>query len=898
MRQSFFLISTLAFIASFFISIAVFSANNDIIINEIGAFPTSTHEWIEVWNKGTEPVDLAGWKFWENNTNHGLTATTTGSIVAPGEYAAISQNSAVFLLDHLGFGGSIFDSSWGSLSETGEEIGLKDAQENFVEQFAYQPASERSLERKNPLLSDYSSNNWQEHLSGDTLGFQNSNYAIVAEATSTAASTTPASATTTPSSPAESPTSASTTAAASSSPPPTPSTSSLWAQIKINEFLPDPENGEEWIELYNPATTSLDLIGGLLCDSRETACAIAAVSGTIAAQGWTVFFLNGSHLNNGGDSVILKNPDGAITDRVSYGTDTLNAPKKGQAAARKNDGADTDADTDWAITTSPSPGSSNVIVPPSPPPPPPAPANNSGGGSSGGGGSVPPPYSAPPALYVPAPQKTAAGSTTSTAKTPNKGPAGDQVKIIWKTSAPRAAAPQETVSFSAAGSADPRGGAIFMSWDLGDGTIIDGQAVSHAYSASGTYRIVVFATSTQGTTGQQAFSISVAPGLSTRRGEVLISEIFPNPPGTDQGEFIELYNSASTSTSLAGWKLETSGGKNFIIPEKTSIKPGGFLVFYRAATRLVLDNTKEIVTLKTPDDVTVDQAAYGKSEPNQSLSLANGARGWTREITPGFIGEAEERKEQVLGEKITAGKISSASSSATRREVGQTSVRLAIAAARALKKGSAVIIQGVVTVPPGAFSEHYFYVADDSGGMQIYSSQKNLPPVAVGDKVRVAGQLSQANSAPRLKIASAGAIDILAAGQTAEAENLTLENIDEDAAGKLVTAAGEITDIKGNQLYLDDGETEGVVYLKTAAHIDRRRLKAGDSLRVTGIAERTKNGWQIWPRGNGDIRLSAKSPVNQPPNPNNGQAAKYAAVTALGLLLLAAAFFLKKIYFR
>lgn len=865
MKQTFLLSSILAFSASFFISTAAWGANSDIIINEIGASPTSTHEWIEIWNKGTEPVDLTGWKFWENTTNHGLTATTTDSILAPGEYGAICQNSTAFLLDHSAFGGSIFNSSWSSLSENGEEIGLKDEIGNFIEQFTYQPASTHSLERKNPTLPDYSANNWQEHLTGDTLGFQNSNYSITTETTTT----------TTPTIPTDIATTTSNTLLMSSV-----STSSLWKQIKINEFLPNPEDGDEWIELYNPTTSSLDLADGLLCDNRDTSCTIATTSGTIAAQSWTTFFLNGSHLNNNDDSIILKNPDEIIIDQVNYGTDALPAPEKGQAVARKNDGADSDADTDWAITTSLTPGSSNVVVEPVIP----TPVNNSGGGSSGGGGGS----ASPTASLAPVPtnQKTA----TSTNKTTTKSATSDQTKIVWKISAPRAAAPQEIAELSAAGSVDPRGGAIFMSWNLGDGTIVDGQTITHTFSASGTYHITIYATSTQGTTGQQFFSVLVAPGLSTHHGEVLISEVFPNPPGVDQGEFVELFNSASTGVALAGWKLETNSGKGFTIPEKTVVKPGGCLVFYRAATHLILDNSKEVITLKTPDDVVADQVSYSKSEPNQSLSLINGARGWTQEITPGFIGVTAG---QVLGEKITINK-SPPTPPVKLPRPQSTPSHLTLALARTLNKGSTITIQGVVTVPPGTFSEHYFYVTDDSGGMQIYSSKKDLPPLALGDKISVVGRLSQANGLPRVNIASARAIDILATKQILEQENMALGDIDESTAGKLVTVTGEITDVKGNQLYLDDGETEGVVYLKTATHIDRSRLKAGTNLQIAGIVEQTKNGWQIWPRSNEDIKPTASSAPIQSSNKNNYQTFKYMVVTGGGASLLALAFFLQR----
>ncbi|MBI5729179.1 MAG: lamin tail domain-containing protein [Candidatus Magasanikbacteria bacterium] len=878
MKQTFLLTSILALSASFFISDVTFGANSDIIINEIGGFPMST-KWIEIWNKGSEPVDLIkvkgrGWKLWDPTVvnGHNLTVSTTDSIVAAGEYAVIVQDATQFLMNYPNFTGSIFDSSFDLKKKDGGVVGLKDDDGNFTETTTYPGGLTYSWERKDPFLTDYTSANWQEHASGDTLGFQNSNYGITAETAPTTTGTPPADTTT-----------------ASHSLPTIPSTSSLWAQIKINEFLPNPDGGDEWIELYNSATTSLDLIDGLLCDNRETSCTIATTSGTIAAEGWATFFLNGSHLNNSGDSVILKNPDGLMVDQVTYGTDALKTPGKNQTIARKNDGVDTDSEADWAITTSLTPGTGNTIVaPPAPAPP----TNNGGGGGSSSGGSAGTTPATPSALSIPTSQK----NTTSTAKIPAKGlPAsrqgagGDQVKIIWKISAPRTAAPQEIAELNAAGSADPRGGAIFTSWNLGDGTTIDGQSVQHSFAASGTYRVVVSATSTQGTTGQQTFLITVAAGLSTRHGEVLISEIFPNPPGADQGEFIELFNSASASISLAGWKLETNNGKGFTIPEKTSINPGGYLVFYRAATRLVLDNTKESVTLKTPDDVVADRVTYNQSEPNQSLSLRNDEHGWTTEITPGFLGVSAG---QVLGEKITVSKVTPALPTVARPT--RTPVHLALAEARSLKKGSAVSVQGVVTVPPGAFSEHYFYIADDSGGLQIYSSKKDLPPVAAGDKINIAGQLSQANGIPRLKIASVRAVDILATKQTLEPEKLTLEAIDDGVAGKLVAVNGEITDIKGNQLYLDDGETEGVVYLKTAAHIDKSRLKSGDNLQVIGIVEQTKNGWQIWPRANNDIQLITNSASSQTSNPNNGPTTKYVITTVGGLSLLAAAFILQK----
>ena len=48
------------------------AANTDVVINEIVAYETRDHEWIDIFNKGSDPVDITGWKFFENSTNHGL----------------------------------------------------------------------------------------------------------------------------------------------------------------------------------------------------------------------------------------------------------------------------------------------------------------------------------------------------------------------------------------------------------------------------------------------------------------------------------------------------------------------------------------------------------------------------------------------------------------------------------------------------------------------------------------------------------------------------------------------------------------------------------------------------------------------------------------------------------
>lgn len=102
-------------------------ASADIIINEIMYdYPgsDSNHEWIEVYNNGTEAVNLSGWKFRESGTDHSLTLNNGSYILNISEYAVIADDAATFLTDYLNFNSTLLDSSF-DLSNSGEELLLK-----------------------------------------------------------------------------------------------------------------------------------------------------------------------------------------------------------------------------------------------------------------------------------------------------------------------------------------------------------------------------------------------------------------------------------------------------------------------------------------------------------------------------------------------------------------------------------------------------------------------------------------------------------------------------------------------------------------------------------------------------------------------------------------------------
>jgi hypothetical protein len=102
-------------------------------------------------------------------------------------------------------------------------------------------------------------------------------------------------------------------------------------KVLINEIMPNPgdvdwdgngsvdEYGDEWIELYNTESETVDITGWTLEDSNEQ-YTIDSGTVTMGAHSFKVFFGSetGIRLPNTGDTVILRDPNGIIVDQFTY----------------------------------------------------------------------------------------------------------------------------------------------------------------------------------------------------------------------------------------------------------------------------------------------------------------------------------------------------------------------------------------------------------------------------------------------------------------------------------------------------------------------------------------------------------------------------------------------------
>jgi len=105
------------------------SVNRSIVINELMVDPPSNSrnaEFIELYNRGSQPVDLTGWDFSE-----GINFSFPNRSLAPGAYLVVAADASRFE------GQDVVGDFDGSLSNRGELVRLEDANGNLVDQVDY-----------------------------------------------------------------------------------------------------------------------------------------------------------------------------------------------------------------------------------------------------------------------------------------------------------------------------------------------------------------------------------------------------------------------------------------------------------------------------------------------------------------------------------------------------------------------------------------------------------------------------------------------------------------------------------------------------------------------------------------------------------------------------------------
>lgn len=140
--------------------------STDIVINEIMYHPPtdlSADEFIEIYNKGPAPVNLGGWRF-SRGVTYDFTSTQT---IGAGEYRVIAKDRDNLIARYSLDPAIVWGNYVGQLSNAGERVRLRDANNNVADEVIYHDSGQwheeadgygSSLELVDPNADN---SNWQ-----------------------------------------------------------------------------------------------------------------------------------------------------------------------------------------------------------------------------------------------------------------------------------------------------------------------------------------------------------------------------------------------------------------------------------------------------------------------------------------------------------------------------------------------------------------------------------------------------------------------------------------------------------------------------------------------------------------------------------------------------------------
>lgn len=177
----------------FMYSVATQNQYKDLIFNEILSDPSPqiglpNAEFFELYNRTNSPINLNGWKI-SDGTSTGIFPSY---ILQPADYVIVTASASNALFST--FGNVVSPSSFPSLNNSGDNLGLRDNNGILIDSVQYllswfasptKAAGGWSLELKNPISPCFSSGNWveSEDVSGGTPSKQNSIYSTAPDNT-------------------------------------------------------------------------------------------------------------------------------------------------------------------------------------------------------------------------------------------------------------------------------------------------------------------------------------------------------------------------------------------------------------------------------------------------------------------------------------------------------------------------------------------------------------------------------------------------------------------------------------------------------------------------------------------------------------------------------------------
>jgi hypothetical protein len=310
----------------------------------------SVEEWIELYNNSPVTWDIGGWKIKDNNGAGASFTIPAGETIAPGTFYTIAADSTGFN-NLYGYDADIYGAI-PALNNDGDALILEDGNGKVVDFVAWEGGASAGVP-----------DGWG---SSSLPGASTGNTVVRTDET------------------VDTDTYADWSTASNNGNPQTQGGGGPAAVLVFSEVFydtPGTENKEEWIELYNNSSQTVDIGGWTITDNNGTGATFTIPQGeSIAAGGYYTIAknkngfkklygynpnLSGSipALNNDGDALILKDASSTEKDAVAWeggasagvptgwGSSTLPNASEGYTIVRSSVTTDTDTYSDWTTAS-------------------------------------------------------------------------------------------------------------------------------------------------------------------------------------------------------------------------------------------------------------------------------------------------------------------------------------------------------------------------------------------------------------------------------------------------------------------------------------------------------------------------------------------------------------------
>lgn len=595
-----------------------------VAVTEIGVAEPSQTEWVEVC--AAAPADLTGWKFFEEGANHSLNVFRGNFELQAQQCAIIANDAAAFAAKYPDFSGTILDSSWGSLKETGEEISLKNSNGEFLEKFTYPDLSLSqgegvSIERIYINVAAAAIENWKRSASNSIGAFIQTEITV---ADNTGSSTPQAE---------------------------EPIIQNTGTSTEMGTSTERSQIGTSTEQIEQNAGTSTQITGSsssVIETGTTTTASEEQTTGTTTQNIETVQITTTPIHQNSPPQAVIQIQSGApvaqesttinFDGRSSYDPDRDNINflwdmGDGTTAVSANPGPHKYGQPGTYVVTL-------TVV-------------DEHGARSAAQKIVQvlnaPQITPPMPVAAPAPAPAVTPAPVPLSGTPSPIPAQNQPAQAPAVSNPpvqeKPANPAKTETDTLPANLKMLGYIVLVA----ENSKLLGKITKTPEPKTAVK--TAEKTASKSKTSKKAASGKTAYSNGDLSEDILFTEIFPNP-AAGQEEWLEIFNSGESAVNLGNWQLydKSKKSKPYLIPDTVSLEPNQYAIFKKSETKISLNNSNEEVFLADFRGNQIDSASYEKSIKGSSYSRVNigGKMSWDWIDTP-TPGRENPAFEKIMG---------------------------------------------------------------------------------------------------------------------------------------------------------------------------------------------------------------------------------------------------------